>query len=751
MPICITKARKNVKKFLLLSLLIVSIHCVQGQAIDVSNYKKQYRLEIKKAKGVIKVDGLGEEQDWQIANVAADFWKKFPVDDEKAVHPTSVKVTYDNQMIYFLATVTDSTPLVAQSLKRDSRIRESDGFGIMLDPMNKKTNGFYFTVSAYNVQGDDQLSANSMGELNFSWDNKWFSATKIYADHYVVEVGIPFKTLRYDPTKMEWGINFIRSDKKRNEFDTWTRVPVNFRGQDLGYYGTLAWDATPPKAGSNIALIPYTTGGITQNKEEGSPTKGKFNGGFDAKVALNSSLNLDLTVNPDFSQVEVDQQVTNLSRFNIFFPERRNFFLENNDLFSEYGIPPIRPFYSRRIGLDPDGNTIPILGGVRLTGNVASRTRIGIMSMQTGGTENYASQNYSAFTMMQQVDKRSVFKTYFLNREGVEDASHRINNSMDKYGRNAGAEFAYNSPNGEWQAWAGYHHSMKEHIKKDNFYLDLGAGYFGRKFSSLFDFGNLGTNYYADMGFVSRVENYDAFNDTTIRLGFKQIFNETSYAIYPKEGKVNQHNFSINNFIVLNPNNTFNDWNTVLSYKMQFRNASALSFEINQQQTDLIYHTAFTDKDPLTPGLYKYQFGGISYESDSRKNFSFKSEFSLGKYFSADYQQWAGSLILRNQPWLSLTLMAQYNRLKFPEPFGRNDLFLLSSRVEWNFTNNLFWTTFIQYYTQGNNFNINSRLQWRYKPVSDLFLVYTDNYFVDPLFKNKNRAIIFKLNYWLNL
>ena len=734
--------------FLLTCLLFFQ---ARTQSIDNSRYQEEYQLHIKKAKATIKLDGVTDESDWADAEGATNFWLKFPRDDERAAHKTLVKMTYDDHFLYVNATIYDSIPLIAQSLKRDSRIRESDGLGIMLDPMNKKTNGFYFTVTSYNVQADDQLSAYNFGELSFSWDNKWFSETKVYGDHYVIEMAIPFKTLRYDKNNLRWGLNFIRSDKKSNEFHTWTRVPANFPTQDLGYFGVLVWDAPPPPPGSNIALIPYITGGISENKEENSPVRTKTNAGFDAKVALSSSMNLDLTVNPDFSQVEVDQQVTNLSRFSIFFPERRNFFLENSDLFAEYGIPPIRPFYSRRIGLDPKGQTIPILGGARLTGNLSERTRVGIMSMQTKATADYAGQNYSAVTVMQQVHTRSLIKAYFFNRQGFEDKSHKFTDPQEKYGRNAGIESSFTSTNGRWQAWYGYHHSMKEGMKKERAYMDFGGGYTGNKFSSIIDIGQLGKNYYADMGFVNRVENYDALRDTVIRLGFWQYFNENSLQLNPKKGRVVQHKIVLQNFMVRNPDQTFNEWNLTLQYQQQYKNTGMLEWSYNHIKANLPYHTSFADGDPLPPGYYHSNFITASYLSDTRNAFSYKVAGAAGTYFGARYHQATMGLIYRNQPWFSVELNGEYNRLLFDAPYGKADLFLISSRFELNFSTKLFWTTFVQYYTQGNNFNINSRLQWRYKPVSDLFLVYTDNYFVDPLFRNKNRALVFKLNYWLNL
>lgn len=737
-----------------IGILILSFSIVESfsQSIDASRYKQDYQLAIRKAEGRIKVDGFDDEPTWRNADSASNFWMKFPRDNEKAKHKTFVKASYDQNFLYFLATVYDSMPLIGQSLKRDSRIRESDGIGVMLDPMNKKTNGFYFTVTAFNVQADDLLSLGSVGEQTFSWDNKWYSNTKVYPDHYVIEMAIPFKTLRYDSDNLVWGLNFVRSEKKANEFHTWTRVPVNFPAVDIGYFGALVWDAPPPKPGSNIALIPYVTGSVTQNKQDTIGWRAKSNAGFDAKIALNSSLNLDLTVNPDFSQVEVDRQVTNLSRFSIFFPERRNFFLENSDLFAEYGIPPIRPFYSRRIGLDPNNQPIPILGGVRLSGNVASKTRIGIMSMQTRSTSDYAAQNYSAATVMQQVLKRSVVKAYFLNRQAFFDSKHVKKDDLEEYGRNAGVEFNYTNQNGDWQGWAGYHHSMKPGLKKANAYMAAGGGYFGRNLTAVFDFGNTGENYYTDMGFVNRIENYDAKKDTSFRLGFKQMFNEISYQIYPKKGsKIAQHEIGLENFYVFNPNNTLNEGNHELNYEIRFNNTSSIEFGLAHNRTDLLYHTSFTDGEPLSPGRYSSNQWGIEYSSDTRKAFSFEASVGHGSYFSAKFAQVAAAVIMRKQPWFALELNAEYNKLAFPEPHGSDNLLLISSRIEVNFNTRLFWTTFIQYYTQGNNINFNSRLQWRYKPVSDLFLVYTDNYFSDPLFKNKNRALVLKFNYWLNL
>ena len=745
----------------------VSSRTAAQQIVPLDAYKQHYQVHIKRTETPINIDGLLDDAGWSNADTAKDFNMKFPADDKPASTNTEVKILYNQDFIYFGITAYDKKPFIGQSLKRDSRIRFSDGLGIVLDPQNKKTNGFYFSVTAFNVQADDIISANQ-DEPTFSWDNKWYSATKQYDDHYTIEIAIPFKAIRFSSDNLTWGLNFIRSNQKLNEFDTWCRVPVNFPAFDMGYTGAMIWDEAPPKPGSNISFIPYTTGSLTQNKEDGTPLTAKGNAGFDGKIALNSSLNLDVTVNPDFSQVEVDKQVTNLTRFSIFFPEHRNFFLENSDLFSAFGIPPVRPFYSRTIGLDPDANTIPILAGIRLTGNATKTLRFGAMNMQTKATDNYASQNYSALTFQQKLFKRSTFKGYFLNRNGVYNDTHKLDNPLDNYGRNAGGEFNYTTEDGKWQGWLGYHHSFKQNITNHNSYFDFGGQYSGHSLNVVLDFGNLGTNYYADMGYLEFIQTYDALHDTLIRLGSKWGYINTSYSIYPKKGNINKHEIGFEIFHVLNPDNSFNRQNISPYYLLSFQNTASLKINFDNNDEHLQYPAKFATEDsleiknsdgtvsniavqPLPAANYNYSQVSASYESDKRKVFSYNAGFGTGKFYNGDYLKLTGGITFRKQPWLTVDLNAEYDKIDFPLPYGFAHLFLLAPRVEVNFSNNLFWTTFVQYNTQSNNFNINSRLQWRYKPASDIFLVYTDNYFATPFLQNKNRALVFKINYWLNL
>jgi hypothetical protein len=739
-------------KKLLHILFIINLSLpLSAQTINNNNYQQDYQLKINKATDAIKIDGELNEAAWQKAHRIKKFWQKFPVDTGLAQRDTEVMATYDGNFIYFGIINYDTSYYVIQTLKRDSDPGDSDGMGIVLDPVNGRTNGFFFAVNPYNVQAEGLLSASGMNDVSFSWDNKWFSQVTRHKDKWIAEVAIPFKTLRYEAGRTTWGVNFVRADLKNNEYSTWTRIPVNLPFFDFGYTGAMIWDASPPAPGTNISVIPYLTGGLSSNKEDGQKTDGELNQGFDAKVALSSKLNLDITVNPDFSQVEVDRQVTNLTRFSIFFPERRTFFLENDDLFSQYGIPPIRPFYSRTIGLDKDGNRIPIYGGLRLTGNLDNKTRVGIMNMQTGKKGDFAAQNYTAVSATRRVLKRSIIKAYYFGREAFLSDQQKKDNPLDRYGRNAGFELGYTSNNAKIQSWYGFHQSWKHNINNATHYINGGAGYFGRKLTYFVNLDFVGTNYYADMGFIQRIENYDAENDTTIRLGYKSVFSQTSFTMFPKKGKLNQHSINLNNFSVWNPDGSFNERTTEMIYQLNFKNTSEFSFGVNNQHVNLLFPTAFTEEDPLPKGTYKYSQFGMEYESDGRKKLIIEAGFKTGGFYNGTLQQYQLELRYRVQPWGNFGINFEQNELSFPDPYGKESIFLIAPRVEINFSNNMFWTTFIQYNTQRNNININSRFQWRYKPMSDLFLVYTDNYFSEPFLKNRNRALVFKLNYWLNL
>jgi len=722
------------------------------QIIAVEKFQDTFQIHISHTTSAVKIDGELNDTTWQHAERKTDFFMKFPSDEGTPKRKTAVQLAYDDKFLYAAFTCYDTGKSIVQSLKRDIGHLDNDCVAIILDPQNAHTNGFFFVVNAMNAQSEDQISLAQDNQLSWSWNSKWFSATKKYADRWTAEIAIPFKTLRYPPGKTTWGINFLRVDMKNNEYSGWTKVPTNFKIYNMGYTGALVWDKPLPGAGKNIVMIPYGSTSISNDKENNTGNRLGSGAGIDSKIALSSAVNLDLTLHPDFSQVEVDQQVTNLTRFDIFLPEKRSFFLENSDIFGEYGIPGLMtPFYSRRIGLDKDNNPIPIIGGARLSGNINSSTRFGLMSMETGAKGDYSPENYSAVSINKNVLARSLVKVYFLNRQNFQDEAQKKADPLDAWGRNGGATFDYFSRDGKWNGWAAYHHSFKPGISKENKYLEAGFGYNTRKFNAIVDVATVGTNYYTDMGYVQRIDNYDAVRDTTIRVGFKHMFINFTYTGYPTHGPIARHKLSVENYSVINPDNSFNETNYNASHQTEFKNTSFLKVQASYNQLQLLYPISFTDYKPLPAGSYKYSQGSLNYFSDGRKRVSYSVTYTGGQFYNGTLQSIIGMVTLRSMPHFNLVLQAEYDKLHFPGEYGNNELFLLSPKVEYNFSTKTSWTTFLQYNTQANNFNINSRFQYRFKPMSDIYLVYTDNYFTTPFMQNKNRALVLKVNYWLNM
>lgn len=742
--------RKLYTSFLCILLFLPLVTFSQTNGVN----KEKYRVSIKRAVDEIIIDGQLNEESWKTADVAKQFNYKWPKDEGVVPLQTEVRLTYDDNNIYIAATCKDDSPeYIIQTLKRDNVIWSSDGFAVILDPVNQQSNGFVFFTNALGAQTEGLVAVNDDDEgMSRDWDNKWFVETTSDADgQWYAEIAIPYKTLRYGAKLSEWGINFLRCDLGNNAYSTWAHIPLQFNGTDLSYAGTLVWDNPPPETKSNFSIIPYITGGVSQDHvdSDGTPEL-TYNAGLDAKVAVSSSLNLDLTLNPDFSQVEVDVQQTNLTRFNLFFPERRTFFLENSDIFSSFGIPPLRPFFSRRIGLDDDGNAIPILFGARLSGNATENLRIGAMTMQTGATDDVLGQNYSVGAFQQRVFDRSVIRGIGINRQAFDDGSF-LN---DDYGRNLGLEFEYVTPDGKWATWYGYHAAFSPEKYNRNGFGSIGAAYNSKKFSFAQSLVSVGRNFLTDAGFALRLENYDADRDTTIRIGYQHSYTNFNYSIFPKsdDSKFNFIRLGVENFMVWDDNWDYNYRSTEFFVMTFFSNTSWLRIGGSHISEFLPFATNLLgdEYDNLETNWYQYGNIGAAYGSNNRKLLSYELNANYGQFYNGTLARFGGSIRYRTQPWGNFALNFERNIVTLPENYGEARLWLVGPRIEINFSKSIFWTTFLQYNTQADNFNINSRLQWRFKPMSDLFLVYTDNYQASD-FTAKTRALVFKLNYWLTI
>jgi hypothetical protein len=743
--------QKNLSRYIAIHIGLIFCFLINLKAQDSRQvYQETYKISAQSTKETIKIDGQLNEDVWKNAQKVTNFWLKWPRDGEMAKDQTEIQITYDETYLYIAATCFDEGPFIIQSLKRDAKYWSSDGISVMIDPANRATNGYFFGATPDGVQSEGLVVDGNDDSPDFTWDNKWLVETKKFAGGWTTEFAIPFRILRFENGKTDWGINFIRNNSSKGEYHTWTKIPLQFDGINLGWTGKLVFQTAPQPPKANYAVIPYVTNSTSKNFEDNEKISNKLNAGIDAKIGVGSALNLDLTLNPDFSQVEIDQQVINLTRFDVQLPEKRTFFLENADIFGRYGIPPIRPFFSRKIGLDADGNAVPILYGARLTGNLSTKTRIGVMNMHTNGRANNPNQNYTSLSCIRQLKGRSELSGYFLNRQNFNGTEAQ----KDGFSRNAGGSFDYISLNGSWNAWFSLHHSIKPNFNKLSTWGNTGTAYRGRRFDFIIDVLSMGENYEADMGFETRIRNYDSLRDTTLRIGYKHIFMNTNYKFIPKKegSKFNYTSLGYEQFIVLNPDFSMNEFNNNLSYTLSFRNTVDFGFGVDHVRANVPVYFKFDDKSnlecpPLSPGFYDFTKAGFEFNSDSRKRINVSIEAGGGEFYNGKTAFASVELRYRAQPWGNIRIQAEYNYLNFPAPYCDAELLAITPRLELFFNKNLNWTTFLQYNTQADNFNINSRLQWRYRPMSDLFLVYTDNYTVN-IWGVKNRAFVAKVNYW---
>ena len=732
------------------NVLILAAVIISAPAI--AQQKEQALLTAERTKGVIKIDGIIDEAEWAEAEATTPFLNKWPLDSGNADAKTEVKMLFNDQFIYVSAiNYQKQSDLIIQTLKRDQLLPfwSSDGFSVLLDPINQKTNGFLFGVNAGGAQIEGAINLiGSWSTVNANWDNKWFSAVKVYDEYWVAEIAIPFSSIRFNENLMEWGLNFVRSDMKRNAFSTWSRVPLQFNGMDLGHLGTLHWAEriTPDK--SNVTVIPYLSGGQSKNHEEGEQANEDFGAGVDMKIALTSSMNVDLTFRPDFSNVDVDQQMTNVTRFSLLYPERRNFFLENADLFSSYGSWLTRPFFSRRIGLH-DGEAIPILAGARVSGNITKDLRVGIMDVQTEATNEYSANNYLVASFQHQIFSRSSLKFFGANRQTTKTIE---GDTREDFNRTYGSEFQYLSKNGNLTASLRAHTSQTPESLKDNHYLSTQVNYIDKKkyFGVLAE--KIGENYVNDLGFIPRLENYDVVRDTTVRIGHYTINPWFGLLIYPKKSKtinmIEPNTWSVINYRL---NGNFLERNTSVNLTISFKDTRELYVEAFNTSVALPFAADLVESGtPIPVGRYDFTQYTARYTTDSRKALNGNVRVGYGGFYNGSRVEYGATLNFRVQPWGSFGVSYLQNDIKLPGEYGEASFKLIGPRSEISLRSNMWWTTFLQYNTQENNFNVNSRFQWRFKPMSDVFLVYTDNYGCENL-KVKNRGVVFKVTYWLNL
>lgn len=706
------------------SLLSQNVKTVLPDTVGINIHNKGFVYNVKKMTDrEIVLDGILDESDWQKAYRAKDFLLVTPVDTGFPQQPSEVLITYNDDALYMAIVFYDTIPgkRVAESFRRDFAFNNNDNFLSIFDTFRDQTNAFSFGMSASGAIWDGLMSNQGM---NLDWDSKMELKLKNYPDKWITEMKIPFKTIRYSKNSRVWYANFGRLDIKTNEKSAWAPVPRQFPHSSPAYTGILLFDNPLPKQKMNFSLIPYISGGYNKDYEAGENAGYRKDFGMDVKIGINTAMNLDLTYNPDFAQVEVDQQQMNIDRFELLFPEKRQFFLENRDLFADYGEDNVRPFFSRRIGLDA-----PVLAGARLSGKLGKSFRLGFMNMTTEKVETQPVRNYTVLSMQKKVFSRSSLAFMFVNKE------YSGSNNFNRV-----AAFDYNMASND-NVWTGklyYHRSFQPRNPDKQFAEGVALTYSKRNILIKFRQTAVGKNFLAETGYIRR-RNYISFKP------------ELSYFFVPNN-KIIQHGPYIKYEDFYSHDFNKLDHQLDVGYQSEFSNRTTVAGGIKNYKVILTenFDPTHVSNVYLSQGsTYNYNNFYGTLTTNNKKPLNGTLLYSKGGFFNGNMDMVDLKMNYRFQPYVNLSMNVIYTNLRLPSPFLQQEFWLVGPKLDLTFSQKVYLTTFVQYNEQLNNTNLNIRFQWRYKPVSDLFIVYTDNSFAENR-HIRNRALVLKLTYWWN-
>ena len=717
---------KRKKYFLSLQILFFSV---------VINAQKS---TIKFIDTQLNIDGEFHETVWQQLPEYTGFYNYAPKDVGLAENQTSVKIFHNKEYLYVRAIYNDSTEKTQVStLKRDTSIFLSDAFVMVLDTQNQEQNGYFFAVNSLGNQTDGLVGKVNEGySLSFSWNTVWESQAILNGKKKQYEIAIPLKSLNFNKENAVFGIQFYVRDIKKNSWTILNNVKRNYANFDLRFTEKFTIENLPKTSTSRYSATPSLTVDY-QNDVRNNTTNTNHKPSLDVQYNITSSLKLDTTINPDFSQIDVDQQVTNLTRFAINFPEKRSFFLENSDLFSNLGVSGINPFYSRRIGSNSD-----IQFGLKLSGNISSKTRVGFLDIQTEKDNGQSSQNFGALVAEHQLTKNFTTTGFVINRQ--ETTGFNLKND---YNRVAGVNVNYKSDNNKWTGLLNYGKSFNDGVSNDNSFYNASIYFNKREFNFNSSVRKLEKNYITDVGFTPRLYNYDAINDVTVREGYLQTSSGIEYEkFYENSDKINSVrfiNYGLNNYFDINGKLT--QTQHFINSSIFFKNLSSVYYVVNYDNIDLKYGFDPLGKgNSLTPGKYNFGVLKVGYNSANNQKLRYQVNVQKGTYYNGNRTTAGAYLNYQMLPYANIELTYNVNKIDLNE-LGKETFHLTRFTGQVFFNNRLNWTTYVQHNTQRDNFNVNTRLQWEYKPLSYIYLVLSDNF--NQNIKRKNWEVAFKMNY----
>jgi hypothetical protein len=670
------------------------------------------------------IDGALEEEMWQQAVPATGFLQAEPFPGQPGSERTEVRILYDDEAIYVGVICFDRDPslIVTTDTRRDAALGEMDSFQMIFDTFHDQQNGFVFGTNPAGAQYDAQV--RNQGDQSASWDGSWEVQTRTEQTQWTAEFRIPLRTLRYGPAPQSWGLNFFRNIQRTRERTYWAPLQRAFNLGRLSQAGELrGLNLQTPR---NFKVLPYAVSSADRNFTPGAKTDLDGDVGFDAKFGLTPSLNLDATYNTDFAQVEVDTQQINLSRFNLRFPEKRPFFLENSELFTIGKGDELDLFFSRRIGLDENGLIVPIKGGGRLSGKI-NGVNVGVLNMQTSevGPER-PGNNFSTLRVSRELPNRSGVGAMFVNRTATGSLAR-----TNDWNRTFGADARFGV--GQYFNLRGFAARTETPGRTGrDFAYNVDTEYDDNRHRVGVEYGRTGEDFNPEVGFLEKETGYtrlhlryhETMRQQKIRSwGFREFQPHVNYTRYNYlDGGLNTADLHVDNHW---------DW----------ENGNRIDTAINGSWEGI--------REPfqIYPGVVVPvgEHGGLrlrmTANTDRRKWYYGRLQWDVGRFLTGDQNSPTLQVVLRNSG--QLTVDTNWSRRSISLPQGSFQTNLANMRVTYNFSPSVFVQSLLQYNDRTSRWSTNLRFHWLETAATGLFVVYNDTESLDGL-GPINRAFIIK-------
>ncbi len=704
-------------------------------------------LKAVKIEKAPKIDGLLDEPAWETVPAMDQFTQQEPKVGEPATERTEVRVAYDNKHLFIAVHAYDSDPsgLIATEMRRDSdRLMDEDNFQILLDTFHDLRNGYMFLTTPLGAKLEEQISDEGEGggrgtnsNINRNWDGVWDAAARITEDGWTAEISIPATTLRFIPKDDQvWGLNFQRNIRRKNEQVFWAPIPKAYSLTRISLAGQLT-GINSLSQGADMRIKPFAVAGA--RNQHLSPTASNISPvrdvGFDARYGLTPGVNLDATVNTDFAQVEADEQQVNLTRFNLLFPEKRDFFLENAGLFqmgtgTSFTSTPVETdlFFSRRIGLSDEGQPIPILAGARVAGK-SGKHNVGFLDIQTDEYFSRPGENFLVGRYSLDVLSRSRVGAIVVNKESV-GGSTRFNRT---FGADANLAVGKNLQISSFLAKTSSPNVADQDM---SFYGRI--AYRDPAWNVFLNYLDVQDNFNAEVGFVQRtgVKTTKTYISRTPRPGKYHI--RVMDPMFVLTYVTDQSNRMIARTQHFMTSATFDDGS--------FANV------VYQKNLDVLDAPFRIQPGVVIPiGTYTFDDWNLTFNTNPAKRLYERFTYSPSEFYGGTRDSINTTIGVRATS--SLSTEFQYQRNDVDMPYGAFIANLGILRVDYAPSARASIRTLTQYNSQTHDFSSSVRFNWVYRPGSDLYVVYNGlqrTGLPQDAFQPFDRQIVVKLTYLLS-